>query len=294
MMTNSHEKGCCFPLQCNFIWARQTTKSRHFCISFICGGRELAYNVSFLRPSEEICGQPLFRSLNHSVTQKQIGHAKGGSDHRCDRKYSSCMGKNVKKIMEKNFPWASFVSKWPFEMVWSAADEIYTWGRDMHAHICSDCDRLYLLSLFLYLIPFIHSLEVYVDTYSEKSPYEETSLLSSSWIFMVGSWQGWDRLMNKTMSGSFADGRSDWRVAFVPMGELRFDGVCACERSGKWKAPLEGPLQSTLYTRRWHLGVHELFKEDARWRKKFANYWPHWRLAPWRFVALWESQPRTN
>ena len=32
----------------------------------------------------------------------------------------------------------------------------------------------------LYLIPFIHSLEVYVDTYSEKSPYEETSLLSSS------------------------------------------------------------------------------------------------------------------
>ena len=25
----------------------------------------------------------------------------------------------------------------------------------------------------LYLIPFIHSLEVYVDTYSDKPPYEE-------------------------------------------------------------------------------------------------------------------------
>ena len=34
------------------------------------------------------------------------------------------------------------------------------------------------------------------------------------------------------------------------MGELSFDGVCACERSGKWKAPLEGPLESTLYTQR--------------------------------------------
>ena len=29
------------------------------------------------------------------------------------------------------------------------------------------------LSLFLYLIPFIHPLEVYVDTYSDKPPYEE-------------------------------------------------------------------------------------------------------------------------
>ena len=29
------------------------------------------------------------------------------------------------------------------------------------------------LSLALYLIPFIHSLEVYVDTYSDKPPYEE-------------------------------------------------------------------------------------------------------------------------
>ena len=49
------------------------------------------------------------------------------------------------------------------------------YGGDMHAHICSDCDRLYLLSLslFLYLIPFIHPLEVYVDTYSDKPPYEE-------------------------------------------------------------------------------------------------------------------------
>ena len=28
----------------------------------------------------------------------------------------------------------------------------------------------------LYLIPFIHSLEVYVDTYSDKPPYEEDFL----------------------------------------------------------------------------------------------------------------------
>ena len=28
-------------------------------------------------------------------------------------------------------------------------------------------------SLALLLIPFIHSLEVYVDTYSDKPPYEE-------------------------------------------------------------------------------------------------------------------------
>ena len=32
------------------------------------------------------------------------------------------------------------------------------------------------LSLSLYLIPFIHSLEVYVDTYSDKPPYEEDFL----------------------------------------------------------------------------------------------------------------------
>lgn len=69
--------------------------------------------------------------------------------------------------------------------------------------------------------------------------------------------------MNKTMSGSFADGRTaDESVAFVPMGELRFESVCACERgrdrSGKWKAPLEGPLESTLYTRRWNTGVRDL------------------------------------
>ena len=43
--------------------------------------------------------------------------------------------------------------------------------------------------------------------------------------------------MNKTMSGSFADGRTtDWRasasgVAFVPMGEMRFDGVRASARA---------------------------------------------------------------
>ena len=48
---------------------------------------------------------------------------------------------------------------------------------DMHAHICSECDQLSLsLSLSLYLIPFIHSLEVYVDTYSDKPPYEEDFL----------------------------------------------------------------------------------------------------------------------
>ena len=69
--------------------------------------------------------------------------------------------------------------------------------------------------------------------------------------------------MNKTMSGSFADGRTaDDSLAFVPMGELRFESVCACERgrdrSGKWKAPLEGPLESTLYTRRWNTGVRDL------------------------------------
>ena len=80
--------------------------------------------------------------------------------------------------------WALFVSERPIQVVWSGADEIYTWDidmyGDMHAHICSECDQLSLslslslpLSLSLYLIPFIHSLEVYVDTYSDKPPYEE-------------------------------------------------------------------------------------------------------------------------
>ena len=78
--------------------------------------------------------------------------------------------------------WAFFVSERPIQVVWSGADEIYTWDidmyGDMHAHICSDCDQLAIAlslspSLALLLIPFIHSLEVYVDTYSDKPPYEE-------------------------------------------------------------------------------------------------------------------------
>ena len=80
LFPNSHRRQYRFPLHPLFYLAH----TLHFCVSFICEREEsrgsIQYNVSFLRPTAEICGQPLFRSPNHFAAQKQIAHAKSGRD----------------------------------------------------------------------------------------------------------------------------------------------------------------------------------------------------------------------
>ena len=82
--------------------------------------------------------------------------------------------------------WALFVSERPIQVVWSGADEIYTWDidmyGDMHAHICSDCDQLALsLPLSLsYSFPSFTLWKFMLTLIQTSRHTRRTSLLSSS------------------------------------------------------------------------------------------------------------------
>ena len=147
------------------------------------------------------------------------------------------------------------------------------YGGDMHAHICSDCDRLYLLSLSLSLPHSLHSPSgslcwhlfrqaairggprflAHEFLWSARGKEGQTNEQDNEWLFC--RWTD-DRLTSKCQWSGI---RSDGRNAFRRRPRLR-----ACEReregrrSGKWKAPLEGPLESTLYTRPWWPGFHDM------------------------------------
>ena len=184
----------------------------------------------------------------------------------------------------------------------------------MHAHICSDCDRLYLLSLSLSLPHSLHSPSgslcwhlfrqaairggprflAHEFLWSARGKEGQTNEQDNEWLFC--RWTD-DRLTTKCQWSGI---RSDGRNAFRRRLRLR-----ACEReregrrSGKWKAPLEGPLESTLYTRP-HVGqgfmtCHiDFVSQVARQVEKFGYRCLSLKDLPWRFVQLGESHPWTN